>query len=112
MNKIVTKQSLTEMLNSSKEKQIQIIGRALVALFNRQVEDEKSTNDTKYRNGIGFTPSDAKSGTLTAKYFLKHKTLLEWQVEKWLVRTSSGFPKIVKYSRQLNEVALEKKGLK
>ena len=109
MKKLVTKESLVELLNSSKEKQIQVVGRALVALFNRQVEDEKTTNDTKYRNGVGFSPSDAKSGTLTAKYFLKHKTLLEWQVEKWLARTPSGFPKIAKYSRQLNEVALEKK---
>jgi hypothetical protein len=83
------------------------IGRALVALFNRQLEDEKSTNDTRHENSKGFSSSDAKSGTLTAKYFLKHKTLESWQVEKW-TREERGRPRICKYARQLNEIAEEK----
>lgn len=108
MKKLVTKQSLADMLNSSREKRIAVIGRALVALFNRQVEDEKQSNDTRHLNCQGFAPCDAYSGTLTAKYYLKHRTLLDWQIEKWMAPTATGFPKIAKYSRQLNEVANEK----
>ena len=108
MKKLVTKESLIALLETSAEKKIQVIGRALVALLNRQVEDEQRTAQTGLHNGIGFQPADAYGGTLTAKYFLKHGTLLEWQVEKWMKPTATGLPRIVKYSRQLNEIANEK----
>ena len=105
---LVTKESMIEMLNDPKIR-IKCIGRALVALLSRQVEDEKRSAETKLHNGLGFQPADAYSGTLTAKYFLKHKTLLDWQVEKWMKPTGKkGLPRLVKYSRQLNEIALEK----
>lgn len=107
MKKLVTRESLLDLLNSPK--QTAVIGRALVALFNRQVEDEKSSNTTTHRNGIGFTPADARSGTITAKYFLKHKNLLDWQVDRWMQTSdSTGFPRISKYFRQLNEIAIQK----
>lgn len=108
MKKLVTKESLVALLEKSEELKIQVIGRALVALLNRQVADEQRVAQTKLHNGIGFQPADAYSGTLTAKYFLKHGTLLEWQVAKWTKPTATGLPRIVKYSRQLNEVANEK----
>lgn len=95
-------------METSHEMKVKVIGRALVALLNRQVADEQRTAQTRLHNGQGFQPADAYSGTLTAKYFLKHGTLLEWQVEKWAKPTSTGLPRIVKYSRQLNEIANEK----
>jgi hypothetical protein len=107
MKKIVTKESLLNMLDASPEKKAQIVGRALVVLFNRQVEDEKTSNDTRHLNMQGFAPCDAYSGTLTAKYFLRHRRLLDWQLERWLAPTSKGYPRIVKYTRQLNEAANE-----
>ena len=108
MKKIVTKESLVKMLNESQEMKIKVIGRALVALMHRQTQDEQTANTTRNHNGIGFTPGDAYGGTITAKYFLKHGTLQEWQVEKWMKPTSTGLPRICKYDRQLNEVANEK----
>jgi hypothetical protein len=108
MKKLVTKDSLVALLARGREMQIKVIGRALVALFNRQVEDEKNSNLTKHHNCQGFAPADAYSGTLTAKYYLKHRTLLDWQIERWMKPTATGLPRIVKYSRQLNEVANEK----
>jgi hypothetical protein len=108
MKKLVTKDSLVALLARDHKTKVQVIGRALVALFHRQVEDEKNTNNTKHHNLQGFTPADAYSGTITAKYFLKHHNLLDWQIEKWMKVTATGYPRIARYSRQLNEVANEK----
>lgn len=108
MKKIVTLESLLAMLRSDRKKQIQVIGRALCALLERQIGDEQSSNQTKLHNGIGFQPADAYSGSMTAKYFRKHGTLLDWQIEKWMKPTSTGKPRIAKYVRQLNEIANEK----
>lgn len=100
--KIITKETLQQMLlNATKPKKSQIIGRALVVLFKNQTEAEQSENTTKEFNGIGFAGCDAYSGSLTAKYYLKHNTLEDWQLEKWGT-------KILKYHRQLNDAAIIK----
>jgi hypothetical protein len=108
MKQIVTKESMIKFLSEKDhELVIHFIGRALVCLFNRQLSDEKDTNVTRHDNNIGFTPSDAMTGSLTAKYYLKHKSLLDWQIEKWM-KDFRGAPRITKYWRQLNEIANEK----
>lgn len=102
---IVTKSNMIEALNDSRPGFIQqYIGKALVAIFNFQTEDEKSANSTDNNNNIGFTGSDAKDGSITAKYFLKNGTLLDWMVDSWL-KDFRGSPRITKYARQLNMVA-------
>jgi hypothetical protein len=83
----------------------QMVGRALVHLFNRQTEDEKSCNDTRKHNMMGFTPADA---SISAKTFLKRKALLDWQVERWVKPNVKGIPRIAKYHAQLNAVAMVK----
>jgi len=109
MSKIVTATSLANMINTADaNKRIKIVGRALVALFNRQTEDEKTVNDTREHNSIGFSGSDGKSGSLTAKFFLKHGTLLDWQLDKWLKPARNGLPRICKYHKQLNHIATVK----
>lgn len=106
MPAIVTKQSLNVMLNQADAaKRIQIIGRALVALFERQTQAEQSSDTTQNQNGIGFASCDARSGSLTAKSFLKNKTLAAWQVERWMAPQKDGFPRICKYVKQLDEIA-------
>ena len=106
---IVTRESIQAMLNNPNPDYVAlVVGRALVRLFERQTEAEKASNDTNVDNGIGFAGCDARTGTLSAKYFLKHKTLLPWQVARWTKVEASGFPKICKYWRQLNEIALKK----
>ena len=107
---IVTKSNLTEMiLNANQDKRALIIGRACVALFRRQTESEKQINSTNNENGIGFTKADARQGSLTAKYFLKHGTLLGWQVEMWIEANVKGDMRIAKYWKQLNEEAERRK---
>jgi hypothetical protein len=102
---IVTKSNLTERVLAGDTKAMHTIGRALVAIFNRQTEDEKGSNDTKYHNNMGFTGGDAKGGSLSAKYYLKHKRLEQWQVDRWTRRSPGGTVRIAKYWRQLDEVA-------
>ncbi len=111
VNHIVTKQSMIKFLaERDSELVMHYIGRALVALFHRQVEDEKKSNDTHYDNSLGFSAADAKAGSITAKYYLKHGALLDWQIEKWTA-DFRGAPRITKYWKQLDEIARQKKGM-
>lgn len=106
MTKIVTKQSLTKMLaDANEQKRAQIIGRALVVLFNNQTNTEQLSNTTKNQNNIGFTGADARSGSLSAKSFLKNKTLADWQIAMWMKPGKNGSPRISKYHSQLNQAA-------
>jgi len=105
----VTRDSLQKMLDDADERKKQvIIGRALVAIFTRQTEMEKNVNGTHVTNNVGFSSADARSGSLTAKYFMKHGKLTEWQVNKWLSPIKTNYSRICKYARQLNEIAEEK----
>lgn len=81
------------------------IGRALVHLLNRQTADEQQINDTRYHNERGFTPSDARRGSITAKYYIKHKRLEDWQQDYWLQPNVKGCARIGKYYRQIAEEA-------
>lgn len=103
---IVTKDSLRTMLNNPNQVYVMhVVGRALTALFKRQTDDEKSSNDTRVWNTVGFSGADAKSGSLTAKSYLKNKKLEQWQVDKWLKIGKNGYPRLCKYHSQLNEIA-------
>jgi hypothetical protein len=102
----VTRKSITEMLNSPNPAYVQaVIGRALVVLLNNQTRDEQANNTTTQDNGIGFTGADARSGSITAKYFIKHHSLQDWMVEKWTKPNRNGIPRLAKYHAQLNAAA-------
>lgn len=105
---IVTKELLTHMINS--DKQVQVVGRALVVLFNNQTRTEQASNDTVTNNMIGFTGADARQGSISAKYFIKHNTLLDWQINQWTKPNSKGTPRLAKYWRQLDQAAKRKQG--
>ena len=111
MKIIVSRESLQALIDNNSQDTAyltQLIGRALVVLLNRQTADEQRQAVTKTENGIGFTGADARSGTLTAKSFLKYGSLKDWQLDRWLKKNSRGYSRIVKYHGQLNEAALEK----
>ena len=110
MEQLVTQESLQAMLdNTNREYVAHVIGRALTALFKRQTSDEQSSNETAVNNSIGFTGADGRSGSLTAKSYLKRKSLQDWQIERWLRKGKNGYSRLTKYARQLNEIANEKK---
>ena len=108
---IVTREWLKAYVeNQPRHKVEAMVGRALVALMARQTAEEQAGNDTREDNGVGFSGADARSGTLTAKSFIKYRgKLLDWQLGKWTKAASNGYPRISKYHRQLNEIALEKR---
>ena len=109
IKQVVTKDSLRVMLRNDNIQYVDaVIGRALLAILKRQTDDEARSADTKYQNGVGFNSADAKSGTLTAKAFAKNKSLLDWQRNKWLKPAKNSYPRLCKYAKQLNEIALEK----
>jgi len=101
----VTAESIKAMLENSNPAYVQaVIGRALVVIFNNQTTDEQDDNSTNKSNGIGFTGADAYSGSLTAKFYLKHKRLEDWMVDKWAKPNRKGVPRLAKYHGQLNRV--------
>jgi hypothetical protein len=103
---IVTRESLQQMLDNENQQYVTVVvGRALVALMQRQTEVERKGNATEVENGIGFSGADARAGTLGAKSFLKNKTLLDWQVAQWTKKGKTGYARICKYWKQLNEIA-------
>lgn len=106
---IVTRESLREMLDAADRKQrAKIIGRALVRLYQRQTAAEQNAKTTTDHNSIGFASCDAEVGSRIAQSFLQYGTLLDWMVDVWMQADSrTGFPRICKYHRQLNEVAVE-----
>jgi hypothetical protein len=106
---LVTRASLLALLNDP-VKRPHVIGRALVVLFNNQTRTEQSANSTQVHNDIGFSGADARDGTITAKYYLKNKTLLDWQVERWM-KDFRGFPRICKYHAQLNRAAIARQAV-
>ena len=75
MEKIVTRESLISLINGDRERAKIAVGRALVHLLDRQTQDEKVSLVTRNNNARGFTPADAHSGSLTAKYFVKTGTI-------------------------------------
>jgi len=106
---IVTRESITEMLNNPNPRYVQtVIGRALVALLKRQTASERNSNSTNEHNAVGFSSVDARSGSLTAKYWMKHNKLEDWMVNQW-TRPYRGHPRLSKYHRQLDEIAESKK---
>ena len=113
---IVTKVSLMNLLTTVPASykgdleswQKHVIGRAVWQLFQRQTADEQATHTTNNQNNIGFAGCDAKQGSFTAKSFKKRGTILDFQYDFWMKTGSTGFPRIVKYHKQLNEIAIEK----
>lgn len=110
---LVTRHSLQQMIDqcvstNDSERLQHIVGRALIVLFERQTEHEKRANTTEVWNMVGFNGSDGRQGVLGAKFYMAHHHLEEWQVEQWIRRGRRGFSRITKYSRQLNEAAIQR----
>lgn len=106
--KLVTRESLTELVTRGDDVAMHAIGRALVHLLNRQTNYEARVNTTRNRNDVGFTPADGKSGCIGAKYYIKWKKLEPWMIKKWTEENVRGVPRIAKYWSQLNEEAQRK----
>lgn len=75
--------------------------RALIRIYNYQVEDEKKSRDVKYHNNVGFMPQDAKLLSGIACWVLAGHALTERQF-------NAVKDRIAKYAGQLVNQAIER----
>ena len=61
-----------------------------------------------HTNEITFSVFLIQASSYAAKSFMKRGTLLDFQYDFWMKTGSTGFPRMVKYHKQLNEIAIEK----
>ena len=85
------------------------VARALVALNERQTQDEKNDECTRHSNGRGFRPCHAKMGTSMAEFYLKYGRLSDRQIQYWRHFQKDGKMRIEIYAGQLLEAANEKR---
>lgn len=109
---MITKEWFEVEFEKGFDRQMHVIGRALIVLFKRQTEIERNQNATRLENDRGFTKPDAKQGTIHAKYYIKHNKLEQFMVDFWMKRDVRGTRRIAKYWRQLSEAAQEKSNAK
>ena len=74
------------------------VEKAILAIYRRQTEDEKATENTQHRNGVGFNSADARRLSYYASYIQKKGGLTG--EHKDIARK-----KILKYSGQLTKIA-------
>lgn len=80
------------------------VARAVVAIYNAQTEQEKSSETTHKANGVGFNQADARRGTYYADYVNRTGRLTGRHLE--IARKM-----MMKYWRQLADVANAKAGV-
>ena len=98
---MTTRQQILDLLRTNDL----AVARALVALNDRQTEDEQAAEHTRYLNGRGFRPCHARMGTSMAKFFAARGYLTEKQVAYWRRPMKDGRSRIEIYAGQLLEVA-------
>lgn len=81
--------------------------RALVVLFERQTEDEKTSENTRHHNNRGFRPCHARMGTSMAKFYMRNGYLTPKQLAYWRHEGKEGM-RISIYWRQLLDAAHRK----
>lgn len=89
-----TKDEIIAMLDSRDDAVI----RAALAIYARQTEDEKSSMDTKWKNGIGFAANDAEGMTRFCNFVRADKT-----ISSRFMAYARG--RMKRYHRQLIEIA-------
>jgi len=72
--------------------------RAIVAIYDRQTEDEKAIQDAKERNNVGFNKPDSGRGSYFAKWIKDGRHLSGKHLEK-------ARKMMIKYSGQLEKIA-------
>ena len=74
------------------------VERGIVRIYQRQTQDEQSSQATKHSNGVGFSGADASLGSYYAKWLLSGKHLTGNHLAK-------GRKMIRKYAGQLVDIA-------
>lgn len=96
-----TKQDIIDLLTNKD----MAVARALVALHDRQTLDEKNSETTTHKNGMGFRPCHAFIGTEMANFFINNGFLTRKQIDYWRAPTKGGKMRIEIYAGQLTKIA-------
>ncbi len=108
--KLVTKEKLISWVikGTPTKTPKQVVGWAINAIYENQRADEKASAVTVYANGIGFTQSDARVGSVTAKQYLQYGEVSDKLFALWTARTKTHTMRLLKYANQLNDIANQK----
>ena len=101
--KLLSRSEMRERLLSDRK----VLIKALVALNNRQTDDEKRDGVTKYLNNAGFRPCHAGVGTSMVDFFNKTGFLTDKQCLFWTKERGSK-PRILIYFNQLYRIHLNR----
>lgn len=101
---MTTKAEIIQLLNTNDK----AVARAVLVLNERQTQSEQASEHTINRNGVGFTPADARMGSSMAKFYARNGYLSPKQIAYWRKPNAKGVPRICKYAGQLLEIAQEK----
>lgn len=74
------------------------VERAILALYNRQTEREKTEGLTIHNNNVGFNAWDAKRGSYYAEWIMQGKLLSGNHIDR-------AREMLIKYRGQLTEIA-------
>ena len=88
------------------------VARALVALNERQTDSEQASEETRFRNGQGFRPCNARMGTSMANFYQKRGYLTAKQLAYWRMPNKEGKMRIEVYANQLLQIAMSKAAAK
>lgn len=89
-----TKDSILALIDSNDK----AVGRAVVAIYRRQTQEERNAEATLKHNNVGFNSYDARYLSYVATYYMRHQQL----TGKHLAKARS---KVRKYWKQLLEIA-------
>ena len=92
--KLWTIEELRELLKESDK----AVARAILAIYNRQTEDEQTIKETTDHNGIGYNGVDANFMSSLAQFYQSKGFLSAGQLKY-------GRKAIMKYAGQLTEIA-------
>ena len=108
--KQVTKQWLAWRLEQDADR-VNVIGKALLAIYERQTYDEQRSSSTRLDNGVGFSGPDARIGSIGARMFKAgtlHDEKNAWVIQVWMRAAKDGLPRVCKYAAQLDKIAQQK----
>lgn len=99
-----TKQYILNLIDTRDD----AVTRGLVAIYNRQTQDEQSTESTNKLNGMGFNGTDAAFGSSLAKQIIKWESDRRYPTPLSRTQLEKGRKMLRKYAGQLAKVANEK----
>lgn len=98
-NTIAWDKSRLRQLITTNDKAVE---RAILAIYDRQTQDEKQVSDTKHHNCVGFSAAHARSGSYYARWIRSGRSLTGRHLEK--ARTIA-----LHYTGQLLQIIEEKR---